>query len=186
MPNPFAAVTAGLAAACLGAAVYQLAMTVRRLEKRLEEQQALPEPAPPPARHTRAYFGGLYPEAHTSQPPFATVMGGGWVVGAGLLAAISVVVSLFAATPKAQLPPAHDPELARLESRVDSLASSLGLLRDSVHLAAGGSSSPRSAAPAARNLARATPSQPSRLEPAPLPPPPPTLDSISHTTRATP
>jgi hypothetical protein len=171
MSSSFSVLTSALAVVALAMAAAQLAVALRELRNGLEELRTPPEPrGRRSGRAPRALLSALYPEASPSRlSTLAAVPGGFWIGAAVLLMALSVALGLRPPAATRSLSATPDPELARLRSRVDSLASSLIVVRDSIRLAA--VAGPAHAQPREGRMARRTlPASPGIVPAAPRQP----------------
>lgn len=179
--------TGALAVVALAAAAIQLATVVRQLRQRLEELETPPAPrGRTSGRAPRAMFSALYPETRSSGS-FAdsSLPGSLWAAAAAMFTVITVCLRLLVPPESPHPPPAPSPELGHLQSRLDSLATSLTALRDSVSQAAHATSTPPSTPGSEKLARRALTRSPGVLPPVP-PPPKLTLDSAGAIHRTIP
>jgi len=166
------ALSAGAASVALAVSLYRIAGRLRELETR-KEREASPPATPTPARASGPMLAALYREPAAS--PLSGVMalpGGGWMVGAVVLALLGLGTAAVSGSSESKAgatASSSDSVITMLTHRVDSLGSSMVVLRDSLRLALT-TSAPAKSEPAPTRLAR-------RVQPAsgvvPSAPPPP-------------
>jgi len=133
MPIPFTTLCTVLAILAVGAAAVQLASAVAEMQRRLERLETPPS-ARGRARSTtgQAMFSALYPEQDSATAALRALPGSSWLgIAAVLMVALVATSALTERRPKA---PSVQPEstLVRLQGRVDSIAATLTVLRDSL------------------------------------------------------
>jgi hypothetical protein len=114
-----AALATGLSIVAMGIAASQIGSAVRKVQEELEAKDV--EKAKEQAGNQRRLLSGLYPTVNGGAKE-STIPGMQWIIGAGGLGLMSLLLGLIPSTPSAAAVPA---EFTRLGARIDSLASSM-------------------------------------------------------------
>jgi hypothetical protein len=185
MPVSLPTICTALAIVALGAAAVQLARTVSEMQRRIDDLEAPPVRKGGDRRPSgRAMFSALYPERGTDAVDVGGLPGSSWLGVAALLVVGAVASSLL--VPAAPPPPPAVPDsvVTALEGRLDSLVSTVAVLRDSlravpsvaapasVHAGQVASGTGRRSTSSASAMIPAAPPAAGIIPPAPRPPTP--------------
>lgn len=185
MPVSLTTICTALAIVALGAAAVQLARTVSEMQRRIDDLEAPPVRKGHDRRSSgRAMFSALYPERGADAVGVGGLPGSSWLGVAALLVVGAVASTLLVPAVPPPPPAVPDSVVTALEGRLDSLASTVAVLRDSLrtvpsvaapasaHASQVASGNGRRATSSSNGIVPAAPPPAGIIPPAPRPPTP--------------